>query len=502
MRKVFLEKGRYVDSVTLMGVGVRLEEQEYVLGAECGMATKQNIELLEEEGYSVPADATKNDLMIAVEAESEEALEKAHQAALSMLLGGGKQKKTVHDLDELLPSEYDVVQISLPGQYAIAEARKAIDKGMDVFMFTADVSLEEERALKEYGRDHGRLVMGPDAGVGLLGGVALAAGSIVRSGPVGVIGASGSGSQEVACLIEAMGSGVTCILGTGGRDLKKTVGGVSMKADMKRLDKDADTKLICLVSMLADREVMEEVLCEADQLSKPVVAVFLGADEKLYAGHRVTGAYNLQEAARACVRMVTGKEPEFGRSEEELDALAKASAAKFQNGKKYFRGLYTGGTFAEETLMTFRAFAPEVELHTNRDNTKYAARLATHKQSEKHTLLDVGDLDFTAEAPHTVFDPAQRLQRFQQELNDPQVGLIAMDIILGPGVAPDPASCYLPLMEKRPDVTFVCAVCGGEGDPQNKKEIQHRLRAAGAIVANSNYESARLCARICQLVEE
>ena len=334
MRKVFLEKGRYVDSVTLMGVGVRLEEQEYVLGAECGMATKQNIELLEEEGYSVPADATKNDLMIAVEAESEEALEKAHQAALSMLLGGGKQKKTVHDLDELLPSEYDVVQISLPGQYAIAEARKAIDKGMDVFMFTADVSLEEERALKEYGRDHGRLVMGPDAGVGLLGGVALAAGSIVRSGPVGVIGASGSGSQEVACLIEAMGSGVTCILGTGGRDLKKTVGGVSMKADMKRLDKDADTKLICLVSMLADREIMEEVLCEADQLSKPVVAVFLGADEKLYAGHRVTGAYNLQEAARACVRLVTGKEPEFGRSEEELDALAKASAAKFQNGKK------------------------------------------------------------------------------------------------------------------------------------------------------------------------
>ena len=152
--------------------------------------------------------------------------------------------------------------------------------------------------------------------------------------------------------------------------------------------------------------------------------------------------------------------------------------------------------------MTFRAFAPEVELHTNRDNTKYAARLATHKQSEKHTLLDMGDLDFTAEAPHTVFDPAQRLQRFQQELNDPQVGLIAMDIILGPGVAPDPASCYLPLMEKRPDVTFVCAVCGGEGDPQNKKEIQRRLRAAGAIVANSNYESARLCARICQLVEE
>lgn len=126
---------------------------------------------------------------------------------------------------------------------------------------------------------------------------------------MGVIGASGSGSQEVACLIEQMGSGVTCILGTGGRDLKKEVGGVSMKADMKRLEKDEDTKLICLVSMLADREVMEEVLLEADQLTKPVVAVFLGADETLYQGHRVTGTYSLQEAAKACVRFVTGREP-------------------------------------------------------------------------------------------------------------------------------------------------------------------------------------------------
>lgn len=190
--------------------------------------------------------------------------------------------------------------------------------------------------------------------------------------------------------------------------MKKTVGGVSMKADMKRLDQDEDTKLICLVSMLADREIMEEVLCEADQLHKPVVAVFLGADEALYSGHRATGTYNLQEAAKACVRLVTGKEPVIGWTDEQADALAKKLADRFTGEKKYFRGLYTGGTFAEEALMTFRAQAPEIEMHTNRDNTKYAKRLKTHKQSEMHTLLDMGDLDFTAEAPHTVFgsDPA------------------------------------------------------------------------------------------------
>ena len=502
MKKVFVVPNRYMDSVMLMGVAMKLEGRADVRAANCGMGTQQNTDLLREEGYPLPDGITRNDLMIALECDTEEALKAAFDAGMDALAGGrGGRKKVYHDVNELEDGAFDVVQISLPGAYAVKEAYKAIDKGMDVFMFTADVSLEEERALKEYGRDHGCLVMGPDAGVGLLGGVAMAAGSIVRLGPVGVIGASGSGSQEVACLIEDMGSGVTCILGTGGRDLKKAVGGVSMKADMKRLDRDPGTKVICLVSMLADREIMEEVLCEADKLSIPVVAVFLGADEALYRGHKVQGAFNLQDAARACVRLVRGGDVSIGWTDEELEKLSEACARKMTGGKQYFRGLYTGGTFAEETLMVFRAQAPEITMHTNRDNTRYALRLKTHRQSEGHTLLDMGDLDFTAEAPHTVFDPAQRLQRFRQELADPQVGLIAMDIILGPGVASDPATCYLEDMKKRPDVVFVCAVCGGEGDPQNKGKIKEQLRAAGAVVADSNYESARLCARICRKVE-
>ncbi len=496
MKKVFVLQNRYMDSVMLMGIALKLEEKPEIRDAACGMGTPANMDSLRDDGYTLPEGITKNDLMIALETETEAELKGAYDAALEMMSGSGDRKETYRDVSELPEGEWDVVQISIPGEFAVKEAKKAIDRHMDVFMFTADISLEEERELKEYGRDRGCLVMGPDAGVGLLGGVAMAAGSIVRFGPIGIIGASGSGSQEVACLIEEMGSGVTCILGTGGRDLKKTVGGVSMKADMKRLEKDADTKLICLVSMLADQEIMEEVLKEADKLTKPVVAVFLGADEKLYAGHRVTGAFNLQDAAKACVRILNGEEAKIGWTEEESDAIAARCAQKFTGQKKYFRGLYTVGTFAEETLMVFRSQAPEIEMHTNRDNTKYATRLKTHKQSEEHTLLDMGDLDFTAEAPHTVFDPAQRLARFRQELADPEVGLIAMDIILGPGVAPDPATCYIEDMKARPDVNFICAVCGGEGDPQNKRAIQKKLREAGVIVADSNYESAKLSAKI------
>ena len=499
MKRVYILPNRYIDSVTLMGIALRVSQLESVAGAECGMGTQQNINMLMEQGYRVPQDTTPNDLMLAIDAVSADVLEAAYQQAQQMLSGNTPGSEQVYrSVDDIPAGEFDVIQISIPGRYAITEAKKAIDKGMDVFMFTADVSLEEERELKLYGREHGRLVMGPDAGVGLLGGVAMAAGSIVRKGPIGVIGASGSGSQEVACMIEAMGSGVTCILGTGGRDLKKEVGGISMKEDMKRLDRDADTQVICLVSMLADREIMEEVLCLADALNKPVVVVFLGADDALYQNHRVTGTTNLQAAAQASVRIATGTEPDIGWTEDEADRLANEIAASLSGKRKYFRGLYTGGTFAEEAMMTFRTIAPNIIMHTNRDNTKYAIRLKTHKQSEQHSLLDMGDLDFTAEAPHTVFDPAQRVQRLQQEIADPSVGLIAMDIILGPGVAPDPSSCYLPLIREHPEITFVCAICGSEEDPQGKQKIRATLKDAGAIVTDSNYESARLCAKICR----
>lgn len=502
MKKVFLLKNRYVDSVTLMTVAAEISALDGIDGAECGMGTKQNLDILKELGYGLPADVTMNDVMIALDAGDEAAMKDAcAYVERSLSTGHSRRQKVYHDVDSIGEGEFDVLQLSLPGEYAVKEAYKAIDKGIHVFMFTADISLEEEHDLKVYARDHGCLMMGPDAGVGLLGGVAMAAGSIVKSGPIGIIGASGSGSQEVACLIEQMGSGVTCVLGTGGRDLKKTVGGVSMMADMDRLARDDDTKLICLVSMLADREVMEKVLEKADTLTKPVVAVFLGADSALYEGHKVTGTYDLAEAAKACVKLVTGKEPQLGMTGEEIEALAARTAEAIAPERKYFRGLYTGGTFAEETLMTYREQAPEIVMHTNRDNTQYAVRLKTHKQSEGNTLLDMGDLDFTAEAPHTVFDPAQRALRFQQELDDPQVAVIAMDIILGPGVAPDPVSCYLPMIRQHPEVKYVFAVCGGEGDPQGKDKIKKQLREAGVIVAESDHESAMISAAIMKKLE-
>ena len=195
-----------------------------------------------------------------------------------------------------------------------------------------------------------------------------------------------------------------------------------MKADMERLEKDEETKVICLVSMLADREVMEEVLQQADRLTKPVVAVFLGADEALYRGHRVTGTFNLQEAAKACVRIAHGREGTVGWTEEEREALAEACTKRLSPGKKilprpvYRRHLRRGNPDGFPGIRTGGPAAHEPGQH------RYTARLKTHTQSEENTLLDMGDLDFTATAPHTVFDPAQRMQRFRRSWRTPGWG--------------------------------------------------------------------------------
>jgi succinyl-CoA synthetase alpha subunit len=494
MKQVYIVKNRYVDSVTLMGVAEKLARLPGVLGAESGMGTPANIEMLTDLGYPVPDDTDKYDLMFAIDAADEQTLRDAYAAGLAALSDRGGNR-TYTDLEELPPGAYDLVQISLPGEYAAAEVEKALRLGMDVFVFSDNVPIEAERRLKALGQGLNRLVMGPDAGVGLMGGVALAAGSVVRPGAIGIVAASGSGAQEVACLIERLGEGVSEIIGTGGRDLRPEIGGITMRMGMQRLNQDTATRVICLVSKLADAGVMADVLKEADALTKPVVAVFLGGDAALYAGHRVQGAQSLQEAAERCVTLLKGQACHLGLPDAELAALAAEKLAAIPDERRYFRGLYCGGTFAEEALILFHQQNPQVPLHSNLP-TPYAQRLASHLHSQGHTLVDMGAEDFTAEAPHPVFDPALRIRRLEKELGDAQVAVVLLDFITGPGVNPNPVLPFAPIIRAHPEVVFVTTLCGGEGDPQHITAAADALREAGAVVAASNHQSAKLAAML------
>lgn len=502
MKKVYVIKNRYVDSVTLMGVAEKICKTPGVNGAESGMGTQANIDLLTSLDYQVPADTTKNDLMIAIDA-GMGTQEKAYQAGLDILdHRGSAGEKVYHDLSaiDLNADPYDLVQISLPGEYAADEIKKAVNRGLDCFIFSDNVSLEEELACKQLGREKGRLVMGPDAGVGLIGGVALAAGSIVRKGPVGVIGASGSGAQEVACLIERMGQGVSCIIGTGGRDLTPKIGGITMLMALERLAKDPETKVICLVSKLADPGVMAKVLDAADKLDKPVTAVFLGAPESLFEGRKVHGANSLEDAAVKSVALLGGEAAAPGRTHDELDRLAAQAVAKLPKERRYFRGLYCGGTFTEEALILFKQRNPQVPLYSNL-TTAYATTLHDPHRSQGHTILDLGAEDFTAEAPHPVFDPALRLKRLEQELTDHEVGVVLLDFITGPGVHADPIMPFVPAIKAHPEVSFVAAICGAEDDPQDIVSARRALEEAGCIVVDSNYQSAWIASTMMALLE-
>ncbi|HIT08150.1 MAG TPA: FdrA family protein [Candidatus Merdivicinus faecavium] len=510
MDTIIVKSNRYVDSVSLMAVGDRLKGLHNIQTAEVQMATPANRELLEEEGFSLPEGLTPNDLVIAVRSETKDQADAAVKLAEDLLdhKASGEEGPVYHSLREidLAEDSYDLVQISLPGEYAAAEAREALRKGLDVFIFSDNVSLDEELELKKLGEETGRLVMGPDCGVGLIGGVALAAGSIIASGPVGIVGASGSGAQEVACIIERCGYGISTLIGTGGRDLYPEIGGISMLRGMRRLEENPDTRVIVLVSKLADRDVMEKILAAADSLSKPVAAVFLGGDEKLFAGHRTKGAFSLEEAALTAIRLLGETPPVLGLSDAELEKLADKELALLDPGQKYFRSLYCGGTFTEEGLICFSRTNPSVELYTNLRN-RYAKQLPDHRKSQGNTILDLGAEDFTADAPHPVFEPALRLKRFYEELEDPEVAVILLDFITGPGVHPDPITPFVRAYEEKvlargKKLVVISSICGSREDPQNVEEKAKLLRKAGVLVMPSNYQSARLAGLMMRKLAE
>lgn len=506
MRQIVIKKNRYVDSVTLMSIGDKVMKLDGVENAEAQMGTWANCQILSELGYTGLHDAGADDLVLAVCANTKKQVDAA-LAYMEDILDhrDGQDDEIYQSLDEIDLDErhFDLAQISLPGRYAFAEAEKALDKGLHLFIFSDNVSMEEEKKLKEKGREKNLLVMGPDCGVGMVGGVCLGAGSILSKGSVGIAAASGSGAQEVACLLEKFGLGVSNLIGTGGRDLYPEIGGIEMIQAMEVLEKDADTMVIVLVSKLADEDVMNKVLDRADKLKKPVVAVFLGSGEALFKGHKAIPAFSLKEAAVHTAEILDmGKEVSLEYTDKEIAHIVQREIALYDERQKYFRGLYCGGTFTEEGLIYYSRI-PGISLYSNLD-TVYAKKLKDAHISEGHTILDMGAEDFTAEAPHPVFDPKLRIRRLEKELDDEETAVVLLDFISGPGVAQDPFTPFIDAINARggkPHVTYVANICGSKNDPQNIEEKKKLLQDAGVIVTSCSYESARVAGALMEELE-
>ncbi|MEI5672434.1 MULTISPECIES: FdrA family protein [unclassified Nocardioides] len=447
---VELRPGAYADSVALLQVSRSVQQVDGVLAAQVAMATALNLEVLAEMGFDVPSEATTNDLVVAVRVEDETVLERA-LAAVAEALAETRRRTTGGDAGlaphrttatALREQPGGLVLVSVAGQHALVEAMDALDAGSDVMVFSDNVPLDHEIALKRAAAERGLLVMGPDCGTAVVDGVGLGFANVVRPGPVGLVAASGTGCQQLLALLDHAGVGVSSALGVGGRDLSSEVRGLATREAMRRLDRDPSVELIVLVSKPPADDVAAEIEEYAATLATPVEHALLGP-----------GRPDLTAAAEAVLRRLGHAVP----------AWPVTGAAGPADG--VIRGLFVGGTLASE------------------------ARLIAGTDAG-HTFVDFGDDEYTAGRAHPMIDPTLRLEHLARAAADPATGVLLLDVVLGHGAEPDPAALLAPALTGL-GKPVVIAVVGTTGDPQGLDRQVRALADTGAEVHLSNAGATR-----------
>ena len=497
----------YRDSVSLMQLSAALGKLAGVEQASAIMATPANLELLREAGLlaSIEGKPSPNDLLIALRGKSAAALEAALAAAQAALdkapatpAAGGPGRLQPRSLQMAVEAnpQANLALISVPGEYAASEALKALRLGLNVMLFSDNVSATDEIALKNYARERRLLVMGPDCGTAIIDGVPLGFANAVRRGAVGVVGASGTGTQQVTCLVHRSGGGISHAIGTGGHDLGKDVGGITMLAGLQALARDRETKVIVLISKPPALSVAKEVLAAARRAGKPVVVNFIGAPQEALQGGNLFPARTLEDAAIAAVALANGKRPP--RSSVHKMVVPRM---KFKGTQRYVRGLYSGGTFCYEASALLGEALGEVWSNAPVDPLR---KIKNAWKSQGHTLIDLGDDVFTRGRPHPMIDHRLRNDRLLHEAADPEVAVILIDVVLGYGSHADPAGEMTSTLHKAQQLArkkgralaIVGFVCGTEEDPQGLERQEKALREAGVLLAQSNARAVMLAAAI------
>ena len=383
----------------------------------------------------------------------------------------------------------DLALISVPGDYAAAEALKALALGLDVMLFSDNVTVDDEREIKRYARDHGRLVMGPDCGTAIVNGVPLGFANVVRRGDIGLVAASGTGLQEVTCRIHNQGGGVSQALGTGGRDLKVEIGGITMLAGLRALADDPQTRVIVLISKPPAPAIASAIVDLAASAGKPVVIHFLG-EAPAISGSRLHAAYSLRHAGDCAVALAAGRAPPpFS------DTASESLRKRLPQRRGDVRGLFTGGTFCYEAQLAFLARG----LACASNAPVHGAQTIEGKVSG-HAFVDYGDDEYTRGRPHPMIDPSLRNAAMRAYAAEPQTAALLFDVVLGFGAHADPATDLAATIRevRKNGVAAIGHVCGTDGDPQDKSAQVATLTEAGAIVADSNYEAAVLAAQLAR----
>jgi FdrA protein len=470
-------RGVYADSVTLLQVSRQVAAATGVRAALVAMATELNLDLARGMGFTIPDATGPNDLLVAVRAEDEATLAAAAetlQAALSPPptagAAGPADAAPTSTGSALRRAPADLVLVSVPGPSAFPEAVDALDAGSDLMIFSDNVPVAQEIALKRRARAEGRLVMGPDCGTAVVGGIGLGFANAVRPGSVGLVAASGTGAQQLMSLLDDAGVGISACLGVGGRDLSAAVGGLGTLSALDLLDADPATDLIVVVSKPPADEVAGRVRQHATGLRTPVVLGLLGdADADLTA------------LATDVVRRLGRAVPEWPRWSPPSPPPARAGA---------LRGLYAGGTLCDEAMILAAAVLGPV---LSNIPLRPDWRLDPALRSSGHLMIDFGDDELTRGRPHPMIDGSLRAERLHAEATDPTASVVLLDVVLGYGAAADPAAELGPAIAAATaaGLRVLVALIGTAGDPQDRDAQARELVAAGAAVRASNAEAAR-----------
>lgn len=482
----FIKKGSFQDSVSLMIISRKLSERPEVDQVSVMMGTPANKSMLDSTGFWHDdfADATPNDICVAVRTEGErpeildlirEQLEK-ELSAIANASGSSHQLVKARRFEsacQKLP-QANLLLVSVAGEYAASVAREGLQANKNVMLFSDNVSLEQEVELKTMARERGLIVMGPDCGTAMIAGSPLAFANVLPEGGIGVIGASGTGIQEITSQIALHQQGISHAIGLGGRDLSADVGGISALTALEMLAADDATRVMAFVSKPPSPQVRTRIIAAMQKVGKPVVALFLGSKPEQRREGNVWLANSLSDAARLAVLLMR---------------VAQQRRAQPEVAGKGIYGLYAGGTLAAEAAMLLSAGlgVPVSESHDQ----------GVMLDAGGHRIVDLGDDSYTLGRPHPMIDPTTRSIEIEKQAAFPDVGVLLLDVVLGYGACADPAGAVVEAVDqvrakRTAPLVVIATLTGTEGDPQGRSEQEEKLREAGVAVVETLEEAVLL----------
>jgi FdrA protein len=487
-----IKPNTYQDSLRLLHLSRTLSGIDGIHRVSVMMGTPANIEILRAAGLgTADLDGAKpTDLIIVADAADAAAGDSLvakvddflSNHALALSRSGLRSARSLERALSIV-GDANLALVSVPGEYVASVVHSLIDRNIHAFIFSDNVSIEDEVALKRRARERGLLVMGPDCGTGSLRGLPLGFANVVHEGSIGLVGASGTGLQEVMVQIDRLGGGVSHAIGLGGRDLSANVGGITCLQALRALDVDAATAVVVLISKPPAPGVRDEVIGVANSLSKEVVAILLGERREAEVHGNVHYARTLEETARVAV---------------ELAGTRASRAVALRPEQRWIKALYTGGSLALEAAMILGG-----SLGLSEDADRPAGYLF---KSGGHEVIDLGDDAFTRGRPHPMIDPSSRAGRITAVFDDPENAVLVFDVVLGYGSDADPAGALAPVIvdglarlhaEGR-DLAVVASVCGTADDPQSSSAQTRTLEQQGVAVLPSNAAAVRHALAICR----